>query len=97
MGLVERWDGGVSRGPHGEDQSESALAFAFAQRATGRFEPLIGGLIISILAVQLLNVVGIGRSFGAYLLGLILLLSLASIHFVALLVAVQHSDTRDRD
>ena len=48
------------------------------------------------LAVQSLNAVALGfeRSFGAYLLGLILFLGLASMHFVALLVAVHLSDSR---
>lgn len=67
--------------------------------STRRFEPLIGALIIATLAVQSLNGLGIGfqHSFGAYLLGLILFLGLASMHFVALLVAVHASDSRARD
>ena len=67
--------------------------------STRRFEPLIGGFIIATLLVQSLNVLDVGfhRSFGAYLLGLILFLGLASMHFVALLVAVHSSDLRDRD
>lgn len=64
--------------------------------STRRFEPLIGALILATLGVQTLNVVGLGfdRTFGAYLLGLILFLGLASMHFVALLVAVHNSDAR---
>lgn len=67
--------------------------------STRRFEPLIGGVIVSTLVVQSLNVLGVGfgRTFGAYLLGLILFLGLASMHFVALLVAVHHSDARGDD
>ncbi|MBW2724085.1 MAG: hypothetical protein JRE71_06820 [Deltaproteobacteria bacterium] len=67
--------------------------------STRRFEPLIGGFIIATLLVQSLNVLDLGfhRSFGAYLLGLILFLGLASMHFVALLVAVHSSNLRDRD
>jgi hypothetical protein len=66
------------------------------QWSTRRFEPLIGVGITSTFSVQSLNVIGIGfeRSFGAYLLGLILLLALASMHFVALLVAVHLSEPR---
>ena len=42
------------------------------------------------LRCQTLNVFGLGfeRSFGAYLLGLILLLALGSMHFVLLLMGV---------
>lgn len=67
--------------------------------STRRFEPLIGACIVATLTVQSLNVLGIGfgRSFAAYLLGLILFLGLASMHFVALLVAVHSSNLRGRD
>ena len=64
--------------------------------STRSFEPLIGATIAATLAVQTLNVLGIvfERTFGAYLLGLILFLGLASMHFVALLVAVNSSGAR---
>jgi len=67
--------------------------------STRRYETLIGGCIFATVVVQSLNVLGLGfdRSLGAYLLGLILLLALASMHFVALLVAVHASTTQDRD
>ncbi len=67
--------------------------------STRRFEPLIGIFIAATLVIQSLNVLGIGfdRSFGAYLLGLLLFLALAALHFVALLVAVHHSGSRDLD
>ena len=60
------------------------------QRSTQRFESLNGGLILLTVVVQSMNALAVGfdRSFGPYLLGLILLLALASMHFVALLVAV---------
>jgi len=63
------------------------------QWSTRRFEVYIGLLILATIGVQSLNVIGLGfeRTFGAYLLGLILLVSLASMHFVALLVAVHNS------
>ena len=69
------------------------------QWSTRRFEPLIGSFMVATLLVQSLNAIGIGfeRSFGAYLLGLILFLGLASMHFVALLVAVHASSTRRDD
>ena len=67
--------------------------------STRRFEPLIGGVMIATTLVQSLNAIGFGfqHSFGAYLLGLILFLGLASMHFVALLVAVHTSDSRDQE
>jgi len=67
--------------------------------STRRFEPLIGGFIAVTLLVQSLNAFHIGfeRSVGAYLLGLILFLGLAAMHFVALLVAVHASDSRNSD
>jgi hypothetical protein len=67
--------------------------------STRRFEPFVGLLILSTFAVQSLNVLAIGfeRTFGAYLLGLVLFLVLASIHFVALLVAVHFSGSRGDD
>ena len=66
--------------------------------STWRFESLVGALIMSTVVIQSLNVLRIGfdRSLGAYLLGLILLLGLASMHFVALLVAVHASSNRAR-
>ncbi|MCP5039625.1 MAG: hypothetical protein GY944_01265 [bacterium] len=67
--------------------------------STRRFEPLIGLFITATFAVQSLNVLGVGfdRSFGAYLLGLMLFLGLGSMHFVALLVAVHFTDSRSGD
>ena len=61
--------------------------------AAGLYNSAIGGLIFATALVQTLNVLSIGfqRSLGAYLLGLILLLGLASMHFVALLAAVHAS------
>lgn len=61
---------------------------------TRRFEPFISLLILSTLSVQTLNAVGIGfaGSFGAYLLGLILFLGLAAMHFVALMAAIRRPD-----
>ncbi len=68
------------------------------QWSTRRFEPLIGVIIVVTFVIQSLNVIGIGfdHSVGAYLLGLILFLALAALHFVALLVAVHASSPRDR-
>jgi hypothetical protein len=53
--------------------------------------------LIAILLVLSLNAfdTGFHRSFGAYLLGLIMFLGLASMHFVALLVAVHSSSSRN--
>jgi len=67
--------------------------------STRSFEPLIAVIILSALTVQSLNALGIGfqRTFGAYLLGLILFLGLASMHFATLLVAVNASDARGDD
>lgn len=61
---------------------------------TRRFEPFIGLLMLATLSVQTLNAAGIGfgRSFGAYLLGLILFLGLAAMHFVALMVGIRSPD-----
>ena len=61
--------------------------------STQRYEWVVGGLILSIFALQTLNTLGVGfeRSFGAYLLGLILLLALGSMHFVALLAGVHNA------
>jgi hypothetical protein len=75
------------------------MLYSADQWSTRRFESVIGAFIFATVLVQALNVLGIGfhRSFGAYLLGLILLLGLASMHFVALLVAVQPSMSRAED
>jgi hypothetical protein len=69
------------------------------QWSTRRFEPFTGVIMIATLVVLSLNAFGIGfdRSFGAYLLGLILFLGLASMHFVALLVAVHSSNSGGSD
>jgi hypothetical protein len=69
------------------------------QWSTRRIESLVGALIFATIAVQSLNVLGIGfhRNLGAYLLGLILLLALASMHFVALLIVVHSSMSRADD
>ncbi len=66
------------------------VLYRLGQWSTQRFESLNGGLILLTMVVQSMNALAIGfdRSFGPYLLGLILLLALASMHFVALLVAV---------
>lgn len=66
------------------------------QWSTRRFEPITGAIMIAILLVLSLNALDMGfhRSFGAYLLGLILFLGLASMHFVALLVAIHSSNSR---
>jgi hypothetical protein len=68
------------------------------QWSTQRFENLIGAPIVATIAVQALNTLGVGfqRSFGAYLPGLLLFLGLASMHFVALLIAIHASRTRNR-
>lgn len=69
------------------------------QWSTRHLESLVGGFIFATIVVQSLNVLGVGfhRSLGAYLLGLILLLSLASMHFVALIVVVHSSMSRPDD
>ncbi len=67
--------------------------------STRRFEPIIGALIVATFVVQSMNVLALGfdRSFAAYLLGLILLLGLGSMHFVALLVGFHlHADDEER-
>ena len=67
--------------------------------STARFETWIGAtMFATIIIIQSLNVIGIvfEHTFGAYLLGLMLLLALASMHFVALLVAV-HAATSMAD
>ncbi len=58
--------------------------------STRRFEPVVGFFITTTLIVQTLNTFALvfERSFGAYLLGLLLLLGLGSMHFVMLLVGV---------
>jgi hypothetical protein len=67
--------------------------------STQRFESSIGALIFATAIVQTLNVLDIGfhRTLGAYLLGLILLLGFASLHFVALLAAVHASMSQPED